>query len=92
MWYCSCFEQLVTECTQQPKAVRRCMFVQVFDHVVVATGFFNTPRAPTLAGLDSFTGTVMHSTDFRTAEPLRGTKHQLHHGSFVSHHVACSVM
>lgn len=36
--------------------------------VVAATGGFGSPNLPALPGLDSFTGTVLHVTDYRTPE------------------------
>ncbi|GGT53855.1 monooxygenase [Streptomyces kurssanovii] len=37
--------------------------------VVTATGGFGRPHRPTLAGLDTFTGTVLHVSEYRTPEP-----------------------
>ncbi|TYB43863.1 flavin-containing monooxygenase [Actinomadura chibensis] len=36
--------------------------------VIAATGAFSRPYRPELAGLDSFTGTVVHSSDYRRPE------------------------
>nr|WTA00450.1 NAD(P)/FAD-dependent oxidoreductase [Streptomyces sp. NBC_00857] len=42
--------------------------------VVAATGGFGRPNRPTLAGLDSFTGTVLHAGDYRAPEPFTGQR------------------
>ena len=43
-----------------------------FDNVVVATGHFSVPYIPEYEGMDSFSGRIMHSHDFRDAEEFRG--------------------
>lgn len=40
---------------------------EIFDHVIVASGHFSTPNAPTFEGLDGFNGRVLHAHDFRDA-------------------------
>jgi putative flavoprotein involved in K+ transport len=40
--------------------------------VVAATGGFGRPNRPSLAGLDSFTGTVLHSAEYRHPAPFAG--------------------
>jgi putative flavoprotein involved in K+ transport len=40
--------------------------------VVVATGFNNEPFVPRIPGIESFTGELVHSADYRNAEPYRG--------------------
>jgi putative flavoprotein involved in K+ transport len=40
--------------------------------VVVATGMNHTPFLPDLPGRETFTGEVVHSADYRNAEPYRG--------------------
>lgn len=40
------------------------------DGVVAATGGFGRPHRPDLPGLGSFTGRVLHVTDYRTPEPF----------------------
>ncbi|OLT24444.1 FAD-dependent oxidoreductase [Actinomadura sp. CNU-125] len=42
--------------------------------VVAATGAFSRPHRPALAGLDTFDGTVLHSSDYRRPEPLAGKR------------------
>jgi putative flavoprotein involved in K+ transport len=42
------------------------------DAVVVATGNANVPILPDWAGRDSFGGELVHSADYRNAEPYRG--------------------
>ena len=43
------------------------MYPERFDHVVVASGHFSTPRVPEFPGFDSFNGRVLHAHDFRDA-------------------------
>jgi len=40
--------------------------------VVVATGYLHTPVVPPWPGLPTWTGTLMHSAQYRNAEPFRG--------------------
>ncbi|RFU83462.1 FAD-binding protein [Streptomyces triticagri] len=42
--------------------------------VVAASGTFGRPYRPDLAGLDTFTGTVLHSADYRSPQALAGTE------------------
>ncbi|MFA1542855.1 flavin-containing monooxygenase [Actinomadura monticuli] len=42
--------------------------------VVSATGGFSRPHRPDLPGLDGFTGTVLHSSDYRRPEPFAGRR------------------
>jgi cation diffusion facilitator CzcD-associated flavoprotein CzcO len=42
--------------------------------VVLATGLNRTPIRPSFAGEDAFAGRVVHSVDYRTAEPFRGNR------------------
>jgi putative flavoprotein involved in K+ transport len=41
-------------------------------HVVVATGYYHSPRAPQWPGLEDFRGRVLHAADYRSAAPFRG--------------------
>lgn len=43
-----------------------------FDYVVVATGHFSTPNAPSFEGLNQFPGRVLHAHDFRDACEFAG--------------------
>ncbi len=47
---------------------------EVFDHVIVASGHFWSPNLPTIDGLESFPGQVLHAHDFRGAESYDGLK------------------
>jgi thioredoxin reductase len=40
--------------------------------LVVATGYLHTPVVPQWPGLQTWTGTMMHSAHYRNAEPFRG--------------------
>jgi putative flavoprotein involved in K+ transport len=42
--------------------------------VIAASGGFSRPNRPPLAGLDSFTGTVLHSAEYRTPDPFAGQR------------------
>lgn len=46
-------------------------YTERFDHVIVASGHFSVPNMPEFAGLDKFSGLVMHSHDFRAAESFK---------------------
>ena len=45
----------------------------VFDHVVMATGFFSVPYTPTFPGLDQFGGEVRHAAQCDSAAANRET-------------------
>src|SRR3954465_4682161 len=40
--------------------------------LVVATGYLHTPVVPQWPGIQTWTGTMMHSAQYRNAEPFRG--------------------
>lgn len=42
--------------------------------LIVATGAFGAPHRPALPGLDTFTGTVLHSADYRAPEAVGGER------------------
>ena len=42
--------------------------------VIAASGAFGRPHRPALPGLDSFTGTVLHSADYREPSPFAGQR------------------
>ena len=42
------------------------------EHVVVATGYNNTPYMPDFPGRDGFEGELLHASEYRNAEPFRG--------------------
>lgn len=46
---------------------------EVFDYLIVASGFFGTPKIPPLLGLDIFPGVIIHSTELRKLDELRRT-------------------
>jgi indole-3-pyruvate monooxygenase len=43
-------------------------------NLVVASGYSAVPHTPSLPGRDTFTGTVVHSAEYRNAEPYRGKR------------------
>ncbi|OXM59314.1 flavin-containing monooxygenase [Amycolatopsis vastitatis] len=42
--------------------------------VIAASGGFSRPHRPALSGLDTFTGTVLHSSDYREPSPFAGQR------------------
>ncbi|TLG10911.1 FAD-dependent oxidoreductase [Nocardia cyriacigeorgica] len=42
--------------------------------VVAATGMFGNPHRPAIPALDSYTGQVLHSADYRSPEPFAGQR------------------
>ncbi|MFG2084690.1 flavin-containing monooxygenase [Spirillospora sp. NPDC048824] len=42
--------------------------------VIAATGGFSRPHRPELPGLDAFSGTVLHSAEYRRPEPFAGRR------------------
>jgi putative flavoprotein involved in K+ transport len=42
--------------------------------LIAASGTFTRPHRPPLPGLDGFTGTVLHSADYRAPEPFHGQR------------------
>lgn len=47
-------------------------YSEQFDYVVVASGHFSTPNAPSFTGFDAFNGRVLHAHDFRDAREFAG--------------------
>ena len=45
---------------------------QQFDWVLVCSGIFRRPVIPAIAGLDTFSGNVLHSIDYRIPQPFAG--------------------
>ncbi|KAI9697673.1 MAG: hypothetical protein M1836_004623 [Candelina mexicana] len=54
-----------------------------FDYLIVATGFFNTPKIPKVPGLDTFRSKVktVHSSQFRTIQALFPSQEQSDHSA-----------
>lgn len=50
--------------------------IEMFDHVIVASGHFSTPNVPEFDGFSSFGGRILHAHDFRDALEFKG-KHVL---------------
>lgn len=44
------------------------------QHVVIATGANRIPNRPQLAGEEAFTGTILHSRDYKNAAPFAGQR------------------
>jgi len=49
-----------------------CMYDEVFDYVIVASGHFSVPNCPEYSGFDTFNGRVLHAHDFRDAREFAG--------------------
>lgn len=49
-------------------------FVEVFSHVIVATGIFNVPKVEHVEGIDNFVGRVFHAHNFRDAREFEGQR------------------
>lgn len=47
---------------------------ELFDHVIIATGHYSTPNIPDFPGVNTFTGRIMHSHDFRSVSELRNLR------------------
>jgi len=45
-----------------------------FDYCVVSTGMYSTPNAPAAEGCDSFTGHILHSSEFRDPKQVAGRR------------------
>jgi len=45
-----------------------------YDAVMIATGHYNTPYIPSLPGLSTFPGTIVHSRNFRLPQEFTGKK------------------
>jgi trimethylamine monooxygenase len=61
---------------------------ETFDKVIVATGHFSTPNAPSFEGFDQFPGRIMHSHDFRDAQEFAGQRLLVIGGSYSAEDIA----
>ena len=48
--------------------------IEEYDCVMVCSGVFAKPFIPNIAGIDDFTGRLMHSRDYRTFTPFIGRR------------------
>ena len=48
--------------------------VETFDYVLVCTGPYRKPKTPTVPGIETFKGKVMHMHQYRTRETFIGKK------------------
>ncbi len=78
-----CFNRVVKSVTFDPKtdkfsvsvkdmAMNVVLPAQEFDYVVNCTGHFSVPNVPKFEGMETFTGRIMHSHDFRSAVEFKG--------------------
>ncbi|NLG45575.1 NAD(P)/FAD-dependent oxidoreductase [Gordonia sp. (in: high G+C Gram-positive bacteria)] len=56
--------------------------VEIFDQVIVSTGHFSFPNVPEIAGIETFSGEVIHAHEFRGAERFAGQRLLLIGGSY----------
>ena len=61
---------------------------EVFDVVLVCSGYFKTPQYPDIPGLDSFPGHVSHSFHYKSGVPFEGKKVMVVGNSFSSGDIA----
>jgi hypothetical protein len=61
---------------------------QSFDYLIIASGFFNEPYTPAIPGLDQFQGTVVHSSEYTSAEIFKDKQVAIIGGSLSSVEVA----
>nr|XP_006627556.1 PREDICTED: flavin-containing monooxygenase FMO GS-OX-like 4 [Lepisosteus oculatus] len=66
-WRGLAWDVTVTNSLRQKESV-----TERFDAVMVCNGHFYDPYIPPIPGLENFKGTLMHSHDYRCAEPLAG--------------------
>lgn len=48
----------------------------IYDVVFVCSGHFSTPRYPNIPNIGEYKGKVIHSHDYRRADPFRGIRNQ----------------
>nr|XP_020663938.1 flavin-containing monooxygenase FMO GS-OX4-like [Pogona vitticeps]XP_020663939.1 flavin-containing monooxygenase FMO GS-OX4-like [Pogona vitticeps]XP_020663940.1 flavin-containing monooxygenase FMO GS-OX4-like [Pogona vitticeps] len=58
--------------TRQAPAPMRQQLTEHFDAIMVCTGHYSSPFIPSIPGLDSFQGCLLHSHSFRHPEPFAG--------------------
>ena len=61
---------------------------EVFDFVLVCSGYFKLPRYPDIPGLDSFPGLVKHSFYYKSGFPYEGKKVMVVGNSFSAGDIA----
>nr|XP_046267126.1 flavin-containing monooxygenase FMO GS-OX4 [Scatophagus argus]XP_046267127.1 flavin-containing monooxygenase FMO GS-OX4 [Scatophagus argus]XP_046267128.1 flavin-containing monooxygenase FMO GS-OX4 [Scatophagus argus] len=49
-----------------------CQKTECFDSVFICSGHYSNPHVPDVPGIENFTGKVLHSHDYRYAEPFSG--------------------
>ena len=59
-----------------------------FEYLIIACGFFSDPYIPPIPGLETFPGTVIHSTAYSSPEPFRDKNVAIIGGSLSSVEVA----
>ena len=70
--------------------LHRCV-KEVFDVVLVCSGFFKAPRYPDIPGLDSFPGVVNHSFHYKSGVPFEGKKVMVVGNSFSAGDIAVDI-
>lgn len=61
---------------------------ETFDKVIVATGHFSYPNYPYFPGAESFTGSIIHSHDFKGCSMFKSKRILLVGGSFTAEDIA----
>ena len=64
---------------------------EVFDIVLVCSGYFKVPLYPDIPGLDSFPGTVLHSFDYKSGMAFQDKKVLVIGNSFSAGDIACDI-
>ncbi|GFN74050.1 transposable element tc3 transposase [Plakobranchus ocellatus] len=65
--------------------------VEVFDVVLICSGFFKIPNYPDIPGLESFPGGVHHSFDYRSNKPFEDKQVLVVGNSFSAGDIACDI-
>lgn len=50
------------------------MVQKIFDYVIVCSGIFSKAHIPSISGIDTFTGQVIHSKDYKKPSPFQDKK------------------
>ncbi|KAL4217582.1 hypothetical protein ACF0H5_022324 [Mactra antiquata] len=65
---------------------------EMFTHIVVAVGIYNTPFILDIPGMDKFNGRLFHSHDFRDATEFKGQKVLLIGSGYSGEDIALQLM
>jgi cation diffusion facilitator CzcD-associated flavoprotein CzcO len=62
-----------------------------FDSVVVATGIYTKPYIPDIPGRDKFTGTLLHSKDYKTPKDFESKRVMVVGGAYSGAEIAAEI-